>query len=105
MFQNSCVGCTKFCIRGSEIQTRGTKFYKSAQLLAYADDLHLISRTAVDLSETFSSLVQAAEDTDLKINDDKAKYMVTGKGTISYPTVSVGCYNFQKMETLSTWEQ
>ena len=36
----------------------------------------------------------------LKINEDKTKYMVTGKSTTSSPMISVGCYNFQKVESL-----
>jgi hypothetical protein len=83
----------------SGIQTRVTIFYKLVQLLAYADDLDLISRTAVDLKEAFLSLVQVAEDMGLKINDDKNKYMVTGKSTTSSPMISIGCYNFQKVES------
>jgi sorting nexin-29 len=37
-------------VRDSGIQTRGTIFYKLVQLLAYADDLDLILKTAVDLN-------------------------------------------------------
>jgi hypothetical protein len=40
-----------------------------------------------------------AEDIDLKINEDKTKYMVTGKSTISSPTISIGCYNFYIAES------
>ena len=67
--------------------------------MAYADDLDLISRTAVDLKEAFISPVQAAEDMNLKISENKAKYMVTGKSTTSSPTISIGHYNFQKVES------
>lgn len=50
-------------------QTKGTIFYKSVQLLqllAYADNLDLISRIVVDPKEAFLFLVQAAEDNGLK---------------------------------------
>jgi hypothetical protein len=67
--------------------------------LAYVDDVDLISRTAVDLKEASLSLVQAAEDMCLEINESKTKYMVTGKSTTSSATISIGCYNFQKVES------
>jgi hypothetical protein len=57
--------------------------------LAYADDLDLISRTKVDHKEAFLSLVQVAEHMGLKINEDKT----------SSPIISIGCYNFQKVES------
>jgi hypothetical protein len=44
-------------------------------------------------------LVQVAEDMGLKINEDKTKYMVTGNSTVSSPKISVGCYDFQRVES------
>ena len=53
----------------------------------------------VVLKEAFLSLVQASEDTGLKVNEDKTKYIVNGNGTIIFSAVSVGCYNFHKVES------
>ena len=50
-------------------------------LLVYADDLDVISKTAVDLKEAFLSLVQVPEDMGLN-RSDETKYMVMGKSTI-----------------------
>jgi hypothetical protein len=47
----------------------------------YADDMDMISRTAVDLKKAFLSLVQVAEDMGLK-RSDETKYLVMGKSTI-----------------------
>jgi len=47
----------------------------------YADDLDMISRTAVDLKEAFLSLVQVAEDVGFK-KSDETKYVVMGRSTI-----------------------
>jgi hypothetical protein len=41
----------------------------------------------------------AAEDMGPKTNEDKTKYMVTGKSTISSSIISVRCYNFQQLES------
>ena len=38
----------------------GTIFYKSVQLLAYADDIDIIARSRMALKETFLSLERAA---------------------------------------------
>ena len=65
-------------------------FYKSVQFLTYAYDLDLISRVVVDHKGAFWSLVQAAEGMGFKINDNKTKYMVTGKSTISSSMISIG---------------
>jgi hypothetical protein len=43
--------------------------------------------------------VQAAEDKGFKTNREKNKYVVTGKCTASSPTISIVCYNFQKVES------
>jgi hypothetical protein len=103
--QGGALACQLFKValekvtRGSGIEARGTTFYNSVQLLAYAGDLDLTSKTAVDLNEASLSLVQAAEYMGLEINEDKTKHIVNGKSTTSSPTISIGCYNFQEVET------
>ena len=37
----------------SGIQTRGTIFFKTVQILAYADDINLMARTTLGLNEAF----------------------------------------------------
>jgi hypothetical protein len=49
-------------IQISGIQTKGTIVYKLEQLLAYDDNLDMISRIVVDLKEAFLSLVETAEE-------------------------------------------
>jgi hypothetical protein len=60
---------------GCRIQTNGTIFYKSVQLLAYADDIDIIARSPTTLKEAFLSLERAARVMGLKINEEKTKYM------------------------------
>ena len=47
-------------VRNEGIQTSGTIFYKSVQLLAYADDIDIIARSQTALKEAFLSLERAA---------------------------------------------
>ena len=62
-------------VRDADIDTRGTIYYKSVQLLAYADDIDIIGRSPKAVKETFSKLEKAAKNMGLKINEKKTKYM------------------------------
>jgi hypothetical protein len=57
-------------------------------------------RTVVDLNTVFLSLVQVTDDMGLKVNKGKTNSMVTGKSAISSSIISVGCHNFQKVESI-----
>jgi sorting nexin-29 len=63
-------------IRDAGIQTRGTIFYKSLQLSAYADD-DIIGRSEHDRQKTFAALKTAVDAIGLSINQGKTKYMVS----------------------------
>jgi sorting nexin-29 len=58
-------------VRDAGIQTNGTIFYKSVQLLACADDIDIIARSTTALKEAFLSLERAAGVMGLKINEKK----------------------------------
>ena len=58
-------------IRNVGIQTSGTIFYKSVQLLAYAGDIDIIARLRAALKEAFLLLERAAREMGLKINEEK----------------------------------
>jgi hypothetical protein len=47
-------------IRDAAVNIRGTIFYKSVQILAYADDMDIIGRTRAAMIEAFASLEKAA---------------------------------------------
>jgi sorting nexin-29 len=73
-------------IRDTAVNTRGTIFYKSVQILAYADDIDIIGRTQLAMIEAFTTLEKAAKDMNLFINQEKTKYMpATKKSHASYP--------------------
>lgn len=84
----------EIAIRRSKIQTNGTIFTKSQQILAYADDLVLTSRRIQDLEEIYIELEKQTKMLGLKINIQKSKYMnVTKKAahqrTIKYKLVYI----------------
>jgi hypothetical protein len=64
-------------VRDAGIQTNGTIFYKSVQLLACADDVDIIARSPTALKEAFLLLERAAGVMGLKINNKKTKYVTT----------------------------
>ena len=64
-------------IRDANINQRGNIFYKSVQILAYADDID-ISRSPKSLQEATVALDRAARRMVLEINQAKTKYMICG---------------------------
>jgi sorting nexin-29 len=48
-------------IRDSGIQTTGTIFYKSVQILAYADDVDITGRSESDIKKPYTALKIAAD--------------------------------------------
>jgi sorting nexin-29 len=83
----------------SVIQTRGTIFFKTVQLLAYADDIDLMARTIPGLSEAFLNLEKSARNMGLVINEEKTVYMYSGKDTISHQDVAIGNYVFKRVDS------
>ena len=55
-------------IRDSGIQTRRTIFFKTVQILAYADDTDLMARTTPGLNEAFLKLEKSVRNMGLIIN-------------------------------------
>jgi sorting nexin-29 len=80
--QGDSLGCLLFnitlqkVIRDSGIQTRGTIFYKSIQILAYADDIDMIGRSESDIKKAYIALKIAVDIMGLRVNEEKTKYMV-----------------------------
>jgi sorting nexin-29 len=66
----------EYAIRKSGIQTSGTIFYKSDQLMAYADDTVIIGRSFTSMKEGFHLLQEASRDVGLVINEGKPKHTV-----------------------------
>jgi len=85
-------------IRDSGIQTRGTKFFKTVQILAYADDINLMARTTPGLNEAFLKLEKSARNMGLIINQEKTVYMYSGKETSSIQDLVIGNYTFKRVD-------
>jgi sorting nexin-29 len=90
-------------IRDAAVNIRGTFFYKSVQILAYADDIDIIGRTRAAMIEAFTSLEKAAKGMNLFVNQEKTKYVpVTKKSLASYPHyLEVGPYKFQVVRSFT----
>jgi hypothetical protein len=66
----------KKAVRKANIQITGHIFHRSAQILAYADDVDIVARTEAALIEAFSALEKSAKKMGLKINQEKKKFML-----------------------------
>ena len=62
----------------ANINQRGNIFYKSVQILAFVDDIDIISRSPKSLQEATLALDRAARRMGLEINQAKTKYMICG---------------------------
>jgi sorting nexin-29 len=65
-------------VREANINQCGNVFYKSVQILAYADDIDISSRSPNSLKEATTTLDKAARMMGLEINQAKTKYMICG---------------------------
>jgi sorting nexin-29 len=90
-------------IRDAAVNIRGTIFYKSIQIVAYADDIHIIGRTQSALIAAFTSLEKAAKDMNLFTNQEKTKHIpVTKKSHANYlHHLEVGSYKFQVIHSFT----
>jgi hypothetical protein len=66
-------------VRDSEIETKGTAYNKSTQILAYAHDIVIVGRSTDALRETLKKLMKAAQVMGLTVNMQKTKYMEVTK--------------------------
>jgi hypothetical protein len=62
-------------IRDAAVETRGTIFNKSVQILAYADDIVIIGCSLAVVKETFISKEKAAKEMGLTVNENKITFM------------------------------
>jgi hypothetical protein len=65
-------------IRDANINQRSNICYKSVQILVYADDIDIISRSSKSLQEATIALDRAARRMGLEINQAETKYMICG---------------------------
>ena len=69
-------------MRKAGIDTKGTIFTKSVQLLGFADDIDIIARNLTTVKKTYTRLKAEAIQMGLAMNTTKTKYM-RGRGSKS----------------------
>ena len=91
----------EYAIRKSGIQTRGIIFYKSFQLMAYADDTVITGRSLASVKEGFQLLEEASKEVGLVINEGKTKYMAAANTqNCSKPCATeIGRYSFERVDS------
>ena len=92
--------CLEKIIRDSDpYRERGCIYYKSCQLLGYADDIDIAGRTQAEVSQNFQEIEKAAEVMGLKVNASKTKYMLATRNENTLrnfgQNVTIGQHNFE----------
>ena len=96
--------CLEMIIRKAEIRTNsGSILTRSTQLLGYADDIDIISRTKEDLSSSFANIKNAAETMGLEVNVEKTKYMKPGTSNPS-GNITIGGLDFESYNDYSRFK-
>jgi sorting nexin-29 len=93
----------EYAIRKSGVQTRGTMFYKSVQIVAYAEDIVVIGRSSTSMKEAFQLLEEESKEERLVGNEGKTKCMVA-VNTQNYSkshAIEIGRYSFEKVDRFS----
>jgi hypothetical protein len=72
--------------------------FRTLQYLAYADDVNLVSRSALMLSEAFKQLEAESKNAGLTINESETKYMINSRNKMRFQNVrclNVGSHKFE----------
>ena len=72
----------KSVLRKAGVHRNGTIFYKTVQLLSYADDIHIRGRTVRDVTVAFSAIEWGSVKMGLAVNEGKTKYMLSTSGNV-----------------------
>lgn len=85
-------------VRTMDIDSSGTIFTKSSQLLGFADDLDVIGRNMEVVKDKFMALERKGSDLGLKVNDAKTEYMIIPPSN-RYPeqSVTIGTHTFKRV--------
>ena len=69
-------------LRQAGVHRNGTIFYKSVQLLGYADHIDIIGRTMRDVTAAFTAIERKSAKMGLAVNEGKTKYMLLTNGYV-----------------------
>jgi hypothetical protein len=85
--------------RNIEINQGGSIYNRTLHYLAYADDVNLVSRSALMLGEAFKQLEAESRNAGLTINESKTKYMMSSRNKVrllNVRSLNVGSYKFER---------
>ncbi|XP_067644845.1 uncharacterized protein [Eurosta solidaginis] len=86
-------------ILAAELNRTGAIYYKSVQLLAYADDIDIIGLNTRAVSSAYSKLEKEAVKMGLMVNEDKTKYLLSSNKESAHTRLgnhaTVGSHNFE----------
>jgi hypothetical protein len=66
-------------IRRENLHTTGTIYRKETQLLAYVNDIDIVGRSQSAVRNAYLALKGEAAKEELKINEQKTKYMIAAR--------------------------
>lgn len=103
--QGDALSCNLFnivleaIVRRSQVNTTGTIYQKSVQLLAYADDIDIIGRTKRAVAGAFASIESEATKMGLAVNEDKTKFMLSTRNESQHhrlgQNITMDSYSFE----------
>ena len=103
--QGDALSCSFFNILletimvSANINTGNIIYNKDGQILAYADDIDVIGRTASVVTNNFLAIEKAANSVGLKVNGEKTKYMLSSKQQQRHndlgPNITMGSHSIE----------
>ena len=79
----------EYVIRQLSLQVQSTIFYKSVQVIGYADDINIMVRTKRAILEVYGELKERAKEVGLNINVEKTKATVQNRRLRRRETLTV----------------
>ena len=97
----------EYAIRRVQVNQDGLKLNGTHQLLAYADDVHILGGSIHTVKENAEALVVAAKEIGLEVNADKTKYMVMSReqSAVLSHTMKVDNSSIERWKSSNIWEQ
>jgi sorting nexin-29 len=81
-------------VSDSEIETKGTIYNKSTQILAYADDIVTVGRS----TDTLKKLMKATQVMGLTVNTQKTKYVEVTKRPTNTKMLIIGNQQYERVK-------
>ena len=79
----------EYIIRQLSVQVKSTIYYKSVQLIGYADEINIMGRAKRAISDVYGKLKERAKEVGLNINAEKTKAMVQNRRLRKIETLTI----------------